>query len=190
MNDKPQQQEKLKNLFASFLDTVGEDKTREGLVKTPERAAKAYSYLTEGYTMDIDKVVNGALFESESDEMIIVKGIELYSMCEHHLLPIIGECHVGYIPDGQIIGLSKVARLVNVFARRLQVQERLTRQIGEAILKYTNAKGVGVVIDAKHLCMMARGVEKQQATMRTSYVVGVFREKHDTRAEFFSLIKD
>ena len=178
----------MEELFRKFLEMIGEDPEREGLLKTPKRAADAYKFLTRGYQQDIDSVINGALFESESDEMIIVKDIELYSMCEHHMLPFIGKCHFGYIPDGKIIGLSKVARIVDVFARRLQIQERLTKQIGETIMNATGAKGVGVVIEAQHLCMMMRGVEKQNSSMKTSFMAGVFRKDQRTRAEFLSLI--
>ena len=175
--------------FKNLLQSIGEDVNREGLVKTPQRAAKAFQYLTKGYSDDITKIVNGAVFESDTDEMIIVKDIELYSLCEHHLLPFFGKCHVGYIPNGKIIGLSKVARIVDVFARRLQVQENLTKEIAETLLKYTGAKGVSVVIEAKHLCMMMRGVEKQNSSMKTSCMLGLFRKETSTRAEFLSLIQ-
>jgi len=176
------------NYFKKLIEEIGEDVTREGLVRTPERAAKAFQFLTKGYHDDMDEIVNGAVFESDNDEMIIVKDIELYSLCEHHLLPFFGKCHVGYLPSGKILGLSKVARIVDVFARRLQVQENLTKQIGEAVMKYTGAKGVGVVIEAKHLCMMMRGVEKQNSIMKTSYMTGMFRSQISTRSEFLSLI--
>ena len=180
----------MDNFFKDFLNKIGEDLNRDGLKSTPERAAKAYQYLTKGYSQDIDKVVNGAIFESDNDQMVIVKDIEIYSLCEHHLLPFFGKCHVGYLPsDGKIIGLSKVARLVDVFARRLQVQENLTNQIAETVQKYTGAKGVGVVIQAQHLCMMMRGVEKQNSSMITSCMLGQFRTQSSTRAEFLSLIK-
>ncbi len=175
--------------FKNLLQSIGEDVNREGLVKTPQRAAKAFQYLTKGYSEDITKIVNGAVFESDTDEMIIVKDIELYSLCEHHLLPFFGKCHIGYIPNGKIIGLSKVARIVDVFARRLQVQENLTKEIAETLLKYTEAKGVSVVIEAKHLCMMMRGVEKQNSSMKTSCMLGIFRKEISTRAEFLSLIQ-
>ncbi|MHA1647925.1 MAG: GTP cyclohydrolase I FolE [Promethearchaeota archaeon] len=173
-----------------ILVKIGEDPNREGLVKTPYRVSKALKFLTQGYTQDIEKVINGALYKTESDEMIIVKDIELYSMCEHHMLPFIGKCHLGYIPDKKIIGLSKVARIVDVFARRLQIQERLTKQIGETVKKYTGARGVAVVIEAKHMCMMMRGVEKQNSVMTTSFMTGVFRNDPRTRSEFLSLIKN
>ena len=180
----------LEDSYKNLLKDIGEDINREGLKATPKRAAKALECLTRGYRDNLDTVVNGALFKSDSDEMIIVKDIELYSLCEHHLLPFFGKCHVGYLPNGKIIGLSKVARIVDVFARRLQVQENLTKQIAESIMKYTNALGVGVVIEAKHLCMMMRGVEKQNSVMKTSCMLGAFRKEISTRAEFLSLIKD
>lgn len=178
----------MDNFFRELLKYIGEDVGREGLKDTPQRAARAFAYLTKGYRDDITKVVNNAIFESDNDEMIIVKDIELYSLCEHHLLPFFGKCHVGYLPKGKIIGLSKVARIVDVFARRLQVQENLTKQIAEAILQCTGAQGVGVVIEAKHLCMMMRGVEKQNSVMKTSCMLGHFRTESSTRAEFLSLI--
>jgi len=179
----------MEKLFEQFLKNIGEDVNREGLVGTPKRTAKAFEYLTKGYREDIDKIVNRAIFESDNDEMIIVKDIELYSLCEHHLLPFFGKCHVGYLPNGKILGLSKIARIVDAFARRLQVQENLTKQIAETILHYTDAKGVGVVIEAQHLCMMMRGVEKQNSVMKTSCMLGSFRKTSSTRSEFLSLIK-
>lgn len=178
----------MEKFYSNLIKSVGEDVHREGLRETPKRAARAFQYLTKGYKEDIDKVINNAIFTSDNDEMIIVKDIELYSLCEHHLLPFFGKCHVGYLPNGKIIGLSKVARIVEVFARRLQVQENLTKQIAETLMKYTNAKGVGVVIEAKHLCMMMRGVEKQNSSMKTSCMLGLFRSKNSTRSEFLSLI--
>ncbi len=180
----------MENYFKRLLEVIGEDVNREGLRDTPKRAAKAFQYLTQGYQKDIQQVLNNAIFTSDNDEMIVVKDIELYSLCEHHLLPFFGKCHVGYLPDGKIIGLSKVARIVDVFARRLQVQENLTKQIAETILEVSGARGVGVVIEAKHLCMMMRGVEKQNSTMKTSCMLGMFRDKISTRTEFLSLIKD
>lgn len=181
----------MEDLFRQIIEKIGEDPEREGLVKTPHRAAKAFEFLTKGYREDLDKVINDAMFEAEeTDEMVIVKNIELYSMCEHHLLPFIGKCHVGYIPSGKVIGLSKVARIVDVFARRLQIQEKLTHQIADTLMKYTNAKGVGVVIEAKHLCMMMRGVEKQNSVMTTSRMLGIFRDRQNTRQEFLSLIRN
>ena len=162
---------------------------RAGLVDTPKRAAKAMQFLTQGYSMDIDEVINNALFPSDTDEMVIVKNIELYSMCEHHMLPFIGKCHVAYIPNGKVIGLSKIARVVDVFARRLQIQENLTNEIANCIVEKTNAAGSAVIIEAQHMCMMMRGVEKQNSTMTTSCMLGAFRNSQSTRAEFLSLVK-
>jgi len=182
---------KIKELtdnYHSILELVGEDPSRDGLKDTPSRAAKAMQYLTRGYDQDIEKVVNNAVFDSDNDEMIIVQDIELYSMCEHHLLPFIGKAHVAYLPTGKVIGLSKIARIVDVFARRLQIQENLTKQIAETIMEITGASGVGVVIEAKHLCMMMRGVEKQNSYMRTSMMLGSFRDYDATRMEFLQLI--
>lgn len=178
----------LSGLFAKVLENLGEDTGREGLIKTPERVAKAYSFLTKGYGEDIDKVINGAVFSTDNDDMVIVKNIELYSLCEHHLLPFFGKCHVAYIPAGRVLGLSKIARIVDVYSRRLQIQENLVRQIAETVMKYTSAEGVGVVIEAQHLCMMMRGVEKQNSVMTTSCMLGSFREDGATRTEFLSLI--
>ena len=179
----------LEEIIRQMLEIIGEDVNREGLKATPTRSAKALQYLTQGYQKNIDEVINNAIFDSDDDEMIIVKDIELYSLCEHHLLPFFGKCHIGYLPKGKIIGLSKVARIVDIFARRLQVQENLTKQIAETLMKYTSARGVGVVIEAKHLCMMMRGVEKQNSVMTTSCMLGAFRSEISTRAEFLSLIK-
>ena len=179
----------MKEIFKNLIIKIGEDINREGLVKTPQRAAKAFEFITQGYRQDIDSVVNNAIFKAESDDMIIVKDIELYSMCEHHLLPFIGKCHVGYIPQDKIIGLSKIARIVDIFARRLQIQERLTSEITKTIMKYTGAEGVGVVIEAQHMCMMMRGVEKQNSIMKTSCMQGSFRDDISTRNEFLELIK-
>ena len=179
----------MEKAFRDLLEAVGEDTTREGLIDTPSRAAKAFEFLTKGYNEDVDTVVNNAVFETDNDEMIIVKDIELYSLCEHHMLPFFGKCHVGYIPKGKIIGLSKIARIVDVYARRLQVQENLTKQIADDILKYTGGLGVAVVVEAKHLCMMMRGVEKQNSVMTTSCMLGAFRNEASTRSEFLSLIK-
>ena len=175
--------------YKKIIQSSSEDVDRPGLKDTPKRAAKAFEYLTGGYNEDARMVINNALFPSDNDEMIIVKDIELYSLCEHHLLPFFGKCHVGYLPNGKIIGLSKVARLVDVFARRLQVQENLTKQIAETLMEHTNAKGVGVVIEARHLCMMMRGVEKQNSIMKTSCMLGDFRKQSSTRSEFLSLIQ-
>ena len=179
----------MNQYFKQLLESIGEDTKREGLLTTPQRAAKAFAYLTKGYKDNLDEIVNRAIFESDNDEMIIVKDIELYSLCEHHMLPFFGRCHVGYLPNGKIIGLSKIARIVDVFARRLQVQENLTKQIADTIMKYTSARGVGVVIEAQHLCMMMRGVEKQNSMMKTSCMLGQFRREISTRSEFLSLIK-
>lgn len=179
----------MEQYYINLLKYIGEDVNREGLKKTPLRAAKAFEYLTKGYKDNIDLIVNNAIFTSDNDEMVIVKDIELYSLCEHHLLPFFGRCHVGYLPNGKIIGLSKIARIVDVFARRLQVQENLTREIAQTLQKYTGALGVAVVIEAKHLCMMMRGVEKQNSSMKTSCMLGAFRNDSSTRAEFLSLIK-
>ncbi|MFQ5499507.1 MAG: GTP cyclohydrolase I FolE [Candidatus Zixiibacteriota bacterium] len=179
----------MKDIFQKLLVKIGEDPNRDGLRRTPERAARAFEFLTKGYTEDIDAIINGALFEADTQEIILVRDIELYSICEHHLLPFIGKCHVGYIPSHKVLGLSKVARIVDVFARRLQIQEKLTRQIADTIQKYTDAQGVGVVIEAQHLCMMMRGVQKQNSVMVTSCVLGEFHDDPSTRAEFFSLIK-
>ncbi|HRZ39375.1 MAG TPA: GTP cyclohydrolase I FolE [Candidatus Omnitrophota bacterium] len=179
----------MEEFYKHILHHIGENPDREGLIDTPRRAAKAFSYLTKGYHEDLDKIVNQAIFETTNDEMVIVKDIELYSLCEHHLLPFFGKCHVGYLPNGKVLGLSKIARIVDVFGRRLQIQENLTQQIAEAIQKYTNALGVGVVIEARHLCMMMRGVEKQNSEMITSCMLGAFRNDNSTRNEFLTLIK-
>ena len=174
--------------YRQILLGLGEDPEREGLLDTPKRAAKAMQYLCHGYAQSVDEIVNGALFASDNDEMVIVKNIELYSLCEHHLLPFIGKAHVAYIPTGQVLGLSKIARIVDMFARRLQIQENLTRQIADAIQQVTNAAGVAVVIEAQHMCMMMRGVEKQNSLMNTSVMLGAFRESANTRQEFLQLI--
>ncbi len=173
----------------SILQQLGEDPRREGLVRTPDRAAKALRYLTSGYQADIGEIVNGALFDVAYDEMVIVKDIEFYSMCEHHMLPFFGKIHVAYIPKGRVVGLSKIPRIVDVFARRLQVQERLTAQVAEAIRGITNPRGVGVVCEARHFCMMMRGVEKQESSTVTSTMLGAFRRQRETRNEFLSLIR-
>lgn len=174
--------------FAKIIESIGEDLERDGLKGTPVRAAKAFAFLTRGYTQSVSEVVNNALFDSDSDEMVIVQDIELYSLCEHHLLPFIGKCHVAYIPQGKVLGLSKVARLVDMFARRLQIQEKLTLEIAETIKEVTNAKGVAVIIEAQHMCMMMRGVEKQNSVMKTSAMLGAFRNNAATRSEFLALI--
>ena len=179
----------MEKLYAELLSCIGEDQSREGLIKTPARAARAMEFLTRGYQQKLEEVVNGAIFSSKSDEMILVKDIEMYSLCEHHLLPFIGKCHVGYMPKGKIIGLSKIARIVDLYARRLQVQENLTSQIAKGIMEVLDAAGVAVVIEAQHLCMMMRGVQKQNSVMKTSCLLGTFRESPSTRLEFLSLIK-
>lgn len=175
--------------FAKIISSIGEDLSRPGLIDTPKRAAKAMKFLTHGYDQDIDKIVNGALFPSECSNMVVVKSIELYSLCEHHMLPFVGKAHVGYIPNGTVLGLSKVARIVDMFARRLQIQENLTREIGTSLMEVTGAEGVGVVIEAKHMCMMMRGVEKQNSMMTTSSMLGSFRNSQATREEFLNLIR-
>ena len=172
-----------------FLRQLGEDPEREGLLRTPQRVARSLRFLTSGYQQDVDKVLNGALYSVAYDEMVIVKDIEIFSLCEHHLLPFFGRCHVAYIPTDKVIGLSKIPRLVDVFARRLQVQERLTNQIAETIMEKIKPLGVGVVIEAKHLCMVMRGVEKQNSVAVTSAMLGVFREEIETREEFLSLVR-
>lgn len=179
----------MQEYFKKIIEEIGENPAREGLRDTPKRAAKAMEFLTQGYHQSVEQIVNGALFQSDDDEMIIVKNIELYSLCEHHLLPFIGKCHVAYLPNGKIIGLSKVARIVDMHARRLQVQENLTKDIARTVFDVTNARGVGVIIEAQHLCMMMRGVEKQNSLMSTSMMLGTFREDQRTRMEFLSLIK-
>ncbi len=180
----------IENNIINILETLGEDSTRHGLRDTPQRYAKALRFLTNGYQQDINSILNNAIFPSEMDEMVIVKNIEVYSLCEHHLLPFFGKCHVAYLPNGKILGLSKIARLVDVFARRLQVQETLTHQIARTLQDATNALGVGVVIEAQHLCMMMRGVQKQNSSMTTSMMLGDFRDDISTRSEFLNLIRD
>ncbi|QFT22567.1 GTP cyclohydrolase 1 [Pseudomonas sp. THAF187a] len=180
--------EPLSQHYREILKGLGENPEREGLLDTPKRAAKAMQYLCHGYQQSLEEIVNGALFESDNDEMVIVKDIELYSLCEHHLLPFIGKAHVAYIPTGKVLGLSKVARIVDMYARRLQIQENLTKQIADAIARVTNAAGVAVVIEAKHMCMMMRGVEKQNSVMSSSVMLGAFRESCNTRHEFLQLI--
>ena len=172
-----------------ILVEMGEDPSREGLLDTPKRVEKSLRFLTRGYGQTLEEVVNGALFEAESDDMVIVRDIEFFSLCEHHMLPFFGKCHVGYIPKGKIIGVSKVARIVDMFARRLKVQERLTKQVSEALMKILGAEGVGVVVEAQHLCMQMRGVEKQHSVMTTSSMVGSFRRELATRNEFTRLIR-
>ena len=178
----------LVKAYSDIISGVGEDVSREGLLKTPERAARAMEFLTHGYGQTLDEVVNNAIFSTENEEMVVVRNIELYSMCEHHLLPFIGQCHVGYLPNGKVIGLSKIARIIDMFARRLQIQENLTKEIADAVMDVTNAHGVAVQIHAKHLCMMMRGVEKQHSEMSTSIMLGAFRKSEATRNEFLQVV--
>lgn len=182
------QQINFENSVRNILSIIGEDVNREGLVKTPERVYKAFKFLTQGYEQDPKVVLNDALFESSNNEMVLMRDIEFYSLCEHHLLPIIGRAHVAYIPNGKVVGLSKIPRMVNIFARRLQIQEQLTEQIAEAIQEVVKPKGVGVVIEARHMCVEMRGVEKINSTTTTSALRGCFIKDTDTRKEFFSLI--
>ena len=179
----------MKEQFEQIIRAIGEDVTRPGLVDTPDRAATAMKYLTRGYQQSLDDVVNDALFPTKNQNMVVVKDIELYSLCEHHMLPFIGKCHVGYIPRGKVLGLSKIARIVDMYAQRLQIQESLTEEIAQTISSVTGAEGVGVVVEAKHLCMMMRGVEKQNSLMRTSSMLGSFRKRQETRDEFLNLIR-
>ena len=178
----------MQNLFYDLLKQIGEDPDREGLKDTPKRVEESYKFLTRGYHQDLDKVLNNAFFETDDDHMVIVKDIELYSLCEHHMLPFIGKCHIGYIPNGKVLGVSKLARVVDMYSRRLQIQERLCDQIAHAIMDKVGAQGVGVVIEAQHLCMMMRGVEKQNSKMITSAMHGIFRSQMSTRTEFLRLI--
>jgi GTP cyclohydrolase I len=182
--------DRIATAYRSLLNAIGEDPGREGLRRTPDRAARALEFLTQGYRQDLEEIINDAVFESTASEIILVKDIELYSMCEHHLLPFIGRAHVAYIPNGKVIGLSKVARIVDAFARRLQIQENLTTQIAESLMRCLEPSGVAVVVEAKHLCMMMRGVEKQNSVMKTSCLLGVFKEDARTRSEFLSLLKE
>ncbi|WP_278400180.1 GTP cyclohydrolase I FolE [Stutzerimonas kunmingensis] len=179
----------LEQHYTAILGQLGEDVSREGLLDTPKRAAKAMQYLCKGYQQTLEEVTNGALFTSDNSEMVLVKNIELYSLCEHHMLPFIGKAHVAYLPNGKVLGLSKVARIVDMYARRLQIQENLTREIAEAMQQITGASGVAVVIEAQHMCMMMRGVEKQNSSMVTSVMLGQFRDNAATRSEFLGLVK-
>jgi GTP cyclohydrolase I len=179
----------MEEQYRAIIEAIGENPDRDGLLRTPHRAAKAMEFLTQGYEMDVAEIVNGAIFDSANDEMVIVRDIELYSLCEHHLLPFIGKCHVAYLPSGKVIGLSKIPRIVDMYARRLQIQENLTREIGNCIQSVTGAHGVAVVIEAKHLCAMMRGVQKQNSAMITSMMIGRFREDSRTRQEFLTLVK-
>ncbi|MGR9115236.1 MAG: GTP cyclohydrolase I FolE [Gammaproteobacteria bacterium] len=178
----------MEEYFSKIIEAVGEDLGREGLIDTPKRAAKAFKFLNNGYDKNLNEVLNDAIFEADTEDMVICKDIELYSLCEHHLLPFIGKCHIAYLPRGKVIGLSKLARVVDMYARRLQIQEKLTKQIADAIETAVDAKGVAVVIEAKHLCMMMRGVEKQNSVMITSVMTGIFRKEISTRSEFLNLI--
>src|SRR5947199_2780348 len=182
--------EALADAFREILEAVGEDREREGLRRTPIRAARALEFLTQGYRQNLDDIINEAIFDSEASEIVLVKDIELYSLCEHHLLPFIGRAHVAYIPNGKVIGLSKVARVVDVFARRLQIQENLTTEIAQSLMDCLEPNGVAVVVEAKHLCMMMRGVEKQNSIMKTSCLLGAFKDDARTRSEFLWLLKD
>ena len=179
---------KIEALISELLVEIGEDPHREGLLKTPQRVAQAIEFLTSGNRVDAQKLINGAVFTQATNSMVIVKNIEVYSLCEHHMLPFFGRCHIGYIPSGRVFGVSKLARLVDMYARRLQLQERLTEQISQEVMDSVDAKGVGVMIEARHLCMMMRGVEKQNSVMITSSVLGTFRESTATREEFLALI--
>ena len=174
--------------FQAIIEHTKEDITRDGLKDTPLRAAKAFDFLTSGYRKNIEEVVNGAVFESDISEMVVIKDIELYSLCEHHMLPFLGKCHIGYIPNGKVLGLSKFARIVDMFSRRLQIQENLTQQIADSIMQVTNAKGVGVVINAKHMCMMMRGAAKQNAYMSSSVMLGIMKTNPITRQEFLHFL--
>ena len=176
-------------LYAELITSIGEDITRDGLQKTPERAAKAFGFLTQGYQQSLETIVNGAVFDSDNDEMVVVKDIEFYSLCEHHMLPFVGKAHVAYLPQGKVLGLSKIARITDMYARRLQIQENMTKQIADAIQEVTGAAGVGVVLEAQHFCMMMRGVQKQHSSTVTSMMLGEFRENSRTRQEFLNLIK-
>ncbi|MCO7232157.1 MULTISPECIES: GTP cyclohydrolase I FolE [unclassified Cobetia] len=180
--------EEIANHYRQIITSLGEDPEREGLLDTPKRAAKAMQYLTHGYQQSLEEIVNGAVFTSETDEMVLVKDIELYSMCEHHLLPFIGKCHIAYLPSGKVLGLSKFARIVDMYSRRMQIQENLTKQIAEAVQQVTGARGVAVVVEARHMCMMMRGVEKQNSSMKTSVMLGAFRDNQPTRQEFLTLV--
>ena len=180
--------QRVQELVRELLVEIGEDPNREGLLKTPERVARAWGYLTSGYHEDPKDAINGAVFESEANNMIIARDIEVYSLCEHHLLPFYGRCHIGYIANTKVLGVSKIARIVDHYARRVQIQERLTAQVAKEVRESVDAKGVGVVMECRHLCMMMRGVEKQQSVMMTSSVLGSFRADQSTRLEFLNLI--
>lgn len=189
LQEREPNQERIAALVKALLVELGEDPQREGLLKTPERVARSLAFLTRGYRQTPEQVLNQAVFSTSANNMVIVRDIEVYSMCEHHMLPFYGRCHVGYISQGKVLGVSKIARIVDCFARRLQIQERLTEEIGQSILELSGAEGVGVVMVCKHLCMMMRGVEKQNSEMVTSTVLGSFRESPEVRAEFMSLVR-
>lgn len=181
---------KLEEYYRGILEEIGESLGREGLLKTPKRAAEAMQHLTKGYSMHLEDIVNGAIFHEDNEDMIVVRNIEFFSLCEHHLLPFFGYAHVAYLPQGKIIGISKVARVIDMFAQRLQVQERMTQQIALALEEVLKPSGVACVVEAKHMCMMARGVRKQESNVSTSHVTGIFRESGTTRKEFYDLIRD
>ena len=183
-----EKRKKLEENTRNLLELLGEDPSREGLINTPKRVAKAWEFLTKGYNEDLDKLINNAIFEGESKDMVIVKNIEFYSLCEHHMIPFYGKAHIGYIPNGKIIGLSKLARITDLFSQRLQVQERLTNQIAKCLQEVLNPKGVAVVLEGKHFCMLSRGVQKQNSIATSSSMLGIFREKESTRNEFLKLI--
>ena len=180
---------KLKEITKSLLSEIGEDPTRAGLINTPERVAKAWDFFSQGYRANVQEIVNGAIFEEDCSEMVVVRDIEFFSMCEHHMIPFFGRCHVGYLPNKKIIGLSKIPRIVDAFSQRLQVQERLTSQIAETLMDILDPIGVGVVMEGRHLCMQMRGVEKQNSFATTSSMLGQFRESPETRSEFLSIIR-
>ena len=187
MNDE--KRKKLEANTKNLLELLGEDPSREGLLNTPKRVAKAWDFLTKGYSENLDELINNAIFEGESKDMVIVKNIEFYSLCEHHMIPFYGKAHIGYIPDGKIIGLSKLARITDLFSQRLQVQERLTNQIALCLQEVLNPRGVAVVLEGKHFCMLSRGVQKQNSIATSSSMLGIFREKESTRNEFLKLIE-
>ena len=186
---KDEKRKKLEDNTRNLLELLGEDPNREGLVNTPKRVAKAWDFLTKGYNENLDDLINNAIFEGESKDMVIVKNIEFYSLCEHHMIPFYGKAHIGYIPNGKIIGLSKLARITDLFAQRLQVQERLTNQIAKCLQDVLNPRGVAVVLEGKHFCMLSRGVQKQNSIATSSSMLGIFREKESTRNEFLKLIQ-
>ena len=186
---KDEKRIKLEDNTRNLLELLGEDPKREGLINTPKRVAKAWDFLTKGYNENLDDLINNAIFEGESKDMVIVKNIEFYSLCEHHMIPFYGKAHIGYIPNGKIIGLSKLARITDLFAQRLQVQERLTNQIAQCLQDVLNPRGVAVVLEGKHFCMLSRGVQKQNSIATSSSMLGIFREKESTRNEFLKLIE-